>query len=109
MWQDTSHRYWDAVGATGCEGKAAFSWNRAGLLQHGGPWNEASPRTADSRTSLPHERGDLESFGKEDYEQACAKRGLTAALKAYKAESSGGRVSRVKAIMPLVVLMCQVM
>ena len=36
-------------GATGCEGKATFSWNRAGLLQHGGPWNEASPRTADSR------------------------------------------------------------
>ncbi|CAE7268415.1 unnamed protein product, partial [Symbiodinium sp. CCMP2592] len=38
------------------------------------------------------EDANLEEFGKEDYDQACARRGLATALKAYKSETGGARV-----------------
>ena len=42
------------------------------------------------------QNADLTEFGKDDYEQASARRGLSAAFKSYKAETGNARVSQVK-------------
>ncbi|CAE7289458.1 unnamed protein product [Symbiodinium sp. CCMP2592] len=67
------------------------------------------PRIRELLHLMSAKDANLEEFGKEDYDQACARRGLATALKAYKSETGGARVSRVKKVMPLLILMCQVM
>ena len=103
LWTDQAHRLFPAVGTAMCQTRSDESYHNSWDRQSQRPWHKAPHGDQNARGAVLPDGG---AYGKEDKELADQKRQMAKALK--ELTSDGHRVSQIKAVMPVLLLLTQV-